>query len=486
MMESNLPLGWELVKVEDIGEVITGGTPSKSNIAYYGNHVPFYKPTDLEAGFHTNEAHDNLSVDGAKKARLLPEKSILITCIGATIGKTGFIRKAGASNQQINSIIPHKPVVPEFIYYACVAPEFQKSIIQNASATTLPILNKSRFSKLTLPLPPLAEQQRIVAQLDALMGKVQSARERLEKIPSILKRFRQAVLAAAVSGRLTADWREQNPRVESVDVLLDKVKQHRQTLYLDYDLKTVNVVKTPDSWRTLNLENLCDPVRSITYGVIKLGEETPGGVPCLRTSDVKHLRIVTNDVKCISKSIADEYIRTYLFGGELLINVRGTLGGVALVPKSLAGYNISREVAMAPLLEVINGKWVEFFVGSVAAQNWLTKAAKGIAYTGINIADLKKLPVSMPPLAEQKEIVRRVEELFKLADSIEARYQTSKSYLDQLPQAILAKAFRGELVPQDPNDEPASMLLERIRAEKTGAGKKGKKTTNFQLTFENS
>ena len=178
---SLLPKGWVWTRVGEVGEVVTGTTPNKSNSEYYGKDFPFYKPTDLNAGYYVKKAEDGLSKQGIEKARLFPAKSILVTCIGATIGKTGFIRTPGASNQQINAIIPPEYISPEFLYLMCIAPQFQKAIIDNSSATTLPILNKSRFETLSFPLPPLPEQYRIVARLEELFSRLEAGGGALKK-----------------------------------------------------------------------------------------------------------------------------------------------------------------------------------------------------------------------------------------------------------------------------------------------------------------
>ncbi len=313
-----------------------------------------------------------------------------------------------------------------------------------------------------IPIPPLAEQRRIVAKLEELLGRVDACQQRLAKIPALLKRFRQAVLAAACSGRLTADWREEArpqdliaPDSANNDVVTDVEE-------------TIEVVP---SWRWLPLQSLCDPSRSICYGVIKLGVEVPDGIACLRTSDVRPLAIDITDVKRIAPAISDEYRRTLLRGGEVLVNVRGTLGGVAVVPASLRGWNISREVAVVPIQGFVP-KYIAFWIASLPCQNWLTGVAKGVAYTGINIADLKLLPVALPSLPEQKEIVRRVESLFALADRIEARLAAAQRQVDALTPSFLALAFAGKLVPQDPADEPAAALLERIKRRILPAGQR--------------
>ena len=168
--EGELPEGWKWAKVKDIGKIETGTTPSKSNPEFYANDFPFFKPTDLEAGINVSVANDNLSKDGIKQARYLKSNSILVTCIGATIGKTGLIKVNGACNQQINSITPHESFVPEFVYYQVISHWFQEQIKMNAVATTLPILNKSKFEKLDFIYCPKDEQYQIVQEIESRLS----------------------------------------------------------------------------------------------------------------------------------------------------------------------------------------------------------------------------------------------------------------------------------------------------------------------------
>ena len=124
-MPFEVPGNWVWCKIEDIGEVITGNTPSKDRVEYYGGDIPFFKPTDLEQGIDTKYASDHLSELGFEQSRKLPANTILVTCIGATIGKTGIITVAGSCNQQINAIVPNKEVTHSFIFYVCVSDYMQ-------------------------------------------------------------------------------------------------------------------------------------------------------------------------------------------------------------------------------------------------------------------------------------------------------------------------------------------------------------------------
>jgi type I restriction enzyme, S subunit len=351
----------------------------------------------------------------------------------------------------------HGQIEPSYVHLFMQSQFFREEIRQRVGhAVNQVSINQKNLTEVPFIIAPLNEQQRIVAKLEALLGKVDACQTRLERIPALLKRFRQSVLAAACSGRLTIDWRE-------------KATPEQLTPPDPVNIKGINEVEeifdVAAYWRWIPLQALCDPDRAICYGVIKLGATVQNGIPCLRTSDVKPLIIDTTDVKRIALDISDQYRRTLLRGGEVLVNVRGTLGGVAVVPEELRDWNISREVAVVPVLGVIP-KFIALWIASLPCQNWLTGIAKGVAYTGINIKDLRLFPVSLPSIFEQQEIVRRVEALFKHADRIEERYTKAKAYIDKLTQSILAKAFRGELVPQDPNDEPASVLLKRIKEER--------------------
>jgi type I restriction enzyme S subunit len=200
--EGELPKGWKVLKVKDIGKIETGTTPSKANSEYYSNDYPFFKPTDLEAGINTRVANDNLSKKGIEHARFLKTNSILVTCIGATIGKTGLIRVDGACNQQINSITPNDFLIPEFVYYQVISKKFQDSIKENAAATTLPILNKSKFEKLDFIFAPFEEQKQIVQEIESRLSVADKLEETINNSLQQAEALRQSILKKAFEGKL--------------------------------------------------------------------------------------------------------------------------------------------------------------------------------------------------------------------------------------------------------------------------------------------
>ena len=196
-----LPEGWVWATYAQIGEVTTGFTPPTADTDNFGGDIPFFKPTDLDAGDNVVMAREYLSEKGAAKGRLLTAGSVLVTCIGATIGKTGLARVDCATNQQINSVTPLSNLIDsDFVYAWTVSPYGYKQILNNSSATTLPILNKSKFEALGVPLPPLAEQHRIVSEVDRRLSIV---REVEAQVDANLKRadgLRASTLGQAFRG----------------------------------------------------------------------------------------------------------------------------------------------------------------------------------------------------------------------------------------------------------------------------------------------
>jgi type I restriction enzyme S subunit len=344
----------------------------------------------------------------------------------------------GCGTTELHVLRPQGSIDSKYLYYFLHQDSFRQEAARNFTGTAGQLRVPLAFIQETrIPLPPLNEQRRIVSKLEEVLGKLEACQERLAKIPVILKRFRQSVLAAACCGRLTADWRD--------DWLASGEAVDRGD---DFTKGVTQLIDVPEEWQWVALDALCDGSRGICYGVIKLGGEDSNGVPCLRTSDVKWLRINSNRVKRIAREVSEQYGRSILRGGEVLVNVRGTLGGVAVVPEEMRGWNVSREVSVVPVVAALP-QFVALCIASKTSQNWLAGVEKGVAYTGINLEDLRDLPVPVPRSVEQKEIVRRIDDLFKCADQIEARYQKAQVEVDKLSQSILAKAFRGELIPPE-------------------------------------
>lgn len=492
------PKNWGVAEVNDVAIVtdyVANGSFAalRENVKY--SYTPEYailiRATDNNKGWCGEYVYVNKHAYNFLSKSKVEAGDVVISSVGEP-GQVFRVPNLGKPMTLGPNSILLKPfsedVEKGFLEYFFKSPIGQNSIESIVRATAQRKFNKTEFRKIRILIAPINEQHRIVAKLEKLLAKVNKCKERLEKIPIILKRFRQSVLMAACSGELTKDWRQDNNKIinlvpslveDEIHLLSRRNRDNRRFSKGKFNLvpteQPEGFTETPNSWIWSTFDRIINPARGISYGVIKLGPDIKDGIPCLRTSDVKPLLINIDSTKKISKNIADKYSRTYLEGGELLVNVRGTLGGVATVPSKLKGYNISREVAMVPILSPLPTDYFCYWVASIQSQNWLTGVTKGVAYTGINLEDLRKLPVALPPLEEQLIIIKRVKDLLDVANTLEQRYNNAKKYIDKLTQSVIAKAFRGELVEQDQNDEPATVLLERIQAERKSKGSQPKK-----------
>lgn len=308
---------------------------------------------------------------------------------------------------------------------------------------------------LSFPVAPLAEQKRIVEKLDAVLGKVDACRQRLERIPTILKRFRQSVLAAACSGKLTADWRKEN------SISLDDWRQNEFGSLISDGPKN-GLYKPQTDYGTGNL-------------VVRIDAFYDGAISDWRA--LKRVRLTE-----------DELAQFELNNGDILINRVNSpnfLGKCALVeglPERAVFESNMMRIRISPDQAI--PEYLTVFLRSMDGLTELRKNAKhAVNQSSINQKDVRSVMVPLPSLPEQQEIVRRVNALFDLADQLEARYQNAKAHVDKLTQSVLAKAFRGELVPteaelarQEGRDyEPAAVLLERIQAERESRPKTNRK-----------
>ena len=360
------------------------------------------------------------------------------------------------------------------------------SLTELDTSTAIPGLNRNELYDQHLPLSPLPEQKRIVAKLEGLLTRVNATKERLAKVSRILKRFRQAVLAAACSGRLTADWREKYLDIEPASELLKRIQQHRKKpkkSYLNRGSEEEDIYfDIPDSWSFCFFED----ISSNKPHAIKAG---PFGSSltksCYTPSGYKiygQEQVIRGDA-----NYGDYYIDEKKFlelksceveGRDLLISLVGTIGRVLIIPDKFEKGIINPRLVKVSLHSEISPEYIAKYLSSPLAINMFKKDSHGGTMEILNLKMLKGLPIPLPPVIEQYQIVRRVEAMFKLAHAVEKRVEAATVRAQKLIQAILAKAFRGELVPTEAklarregrSYEPASDLLARIKSKRESRG----------------
>jgi type I restriction enzyme S subunit len=412
---------WERIELGAICTILNG-FPFKSNLFNKSKGFPVIRIRDIA------RSATETFYDGDFPSEYIVRKGDLL------IGMDGNFRcfewqgcEAGLNQRVCKITADERILLRKFLLYGLNG--YLKAIEDVTSSVTVGHLSSRDIQQIPFPLPSLAEQKRIVAKLEKVLEKVDASRARLDKIPTLLKRFRQSVLAAACSGKLTADWREQRG--------------------LD------------DECSLVPLRELCD---SFNYGT-SAKSQPAGKVPVLRMGNIQDGEIDwTNLVFTSGKEEINKYAlkpKTVLFNRT---NSPELVGKTAIYrgerPAIFAGYLIRINPR-----ENLDPEYLNYCLNTSYAKEYYSQVkTDGVSQSNINAQKLADFELPYCPLPEQQEIVRRVEELFALANQLEARYAKAKAQIDRLVPSILAKAFRGELVPQNPSDEPASVLLARLRS----------------------
>lgn len=334
-----------------------------------------------------------------------------------------------------------------WVMHTINAPQLRAEISAQASGTTRKRISRGNLGNLKIPFPPEAEQKRIAEKLDTVLIRVVGVNTRLARVAPILKRFRQSVLSAGTSGHLTEDWRGAN--------------------------------STLDPWREAELGDLIDEMRN---GLAAKPDENPKGRKILRISAVRPGVLDTSDHRYLTTDADEGNLYSLRKGDILFTRYNGSLeyvGVCAVVGEDLPGYVYpDKLIRVRANARVALPKFIELASSATEARTQIEGFVKSSAgQKGISGGSLKSVRIAVPSVKEQAEIIRRIEVLFTFADRLEARLQAAQTAAERLTPALLAKAFRGELVPQDPNDEQASELLRRLRADPTAntreRGRKG-------------
>ncbi|MDA0382950.1 restriction endonuclease subunit S [Vibrio owensii] len=340
-------------------------------------------------------------------------------------------------------LVPASYLFPKFFYYQLKTLEIE----DRGYSRHFKYLKATNFK-----VAPLNEQIRIANKLDSILAKVDKAQAHLDKIPAILKRFRQSVLAAATSGELTKEWREE-------------------------------MGFTKDTWLPTSIDSLSVRAFDGPFGSkLKTADYTDNGIKVARLENVGHLvfnsekqtfisetkyqELVKNTIEhndVLFSSFVDEEIRTCLFDERLGTHI-----------------NKADCFCIRPNQEIVHPEFLMYSLACKHTYEKIKKQVHGATRPRVNLRFLKSFEIALPSPKEQSVVVDKINQLFSKTNKVEQQYLDAKARLDRLTQSILAKAFRGELVPQDPNDEPAEKLLERIVAEKEQ--NKSKKTTRKRTT----
>ncbi|MFG0419392.1 restriction endonuclease subunit S [Pseudomonas sp. zjy_8] len=440
-MNTVMPTGWTSFSIADVGGISGGKTPSKANPNFWlSRDVPWVSPKDMKKSV-LNDTEDRISQLAINQAgmTLYPANSVLMVTRSGILQHTFPVALAAVQltvNQDIKVFRPTEGVVPKFFFY--MLRSFGTDILSACAkdGTTVQSIDSEKLETFPLPLPPLAEQTRISAKLDELLAQIDTLKARIDGIPALLKHFRQSVLTAAVSGQLTEEWRH------GAEV----------------------------NWSYQRAADVCEKVQS--GGTPKEGF-LESGIPFLKVYNIVNQQIdFEYRPQYISKSVHHHSSsKSITLPGDVVMNIVGPpLGKVATIPSNHPEWNINQAITLfRPSKNIVSG-WISIvLLGGENLRRIINETKGSAGQINISLSQCRDFVFPVPEVEEQGEIIRRVDKLFTFADQLEIRVKAAQARIDRLSQSILAKAFRGELVPQDPTDEPASVLLDRIKAQRAAA-----------------
>lgn len=464
-----LPKGWVWTTFGDIsGELRAGGTPSTKVKEYYENGtIPFVKIEDIvDSKKYLYNTTTKITEEGLRNcsAWVVPKDSLLYSMY-ASYGEPIINKTEVATSQAIIAYIPpDNLMVLDYVYYYLkkIKPEL------TTRGTTQRNLNAQIVRNIPVPLPPFAEQGRIVAKVEELLTELDAGIESFEKVRTQLKRYRQAVLKYSFEGKLTEEWRKTNKdKIEPASVLLERIKEgrkHEELLPLD----TSELPELPEDWEWTRTGEICE---GIVPGRTK-PKEFRGPIPWITLPDVRGLYVSKSQNNlAVTKEDAEKVGMKVMPKGTVLISCVGQFGIVSIASCPIVP---NQQFHGLVCRDNIPPEYVAFSLMTKFEQMKKLSSATTIAY--MNKTKCNSISIPLAPLAEQYRIVEEIERRFSVADEVEEVVDKGLKQAEQLRQSFLKVAFEGKLVPQDSGDEPAEKLLERIRKER--AKSKGEEDIN--------
>jgi type I restriction enzyme, S subunit len=391
--------GWNTHSLGEVAELIDYGLTASATKQPTG--PKFLRITDIQNGSVDWDRVPWCECDARAAAdSALEAGDIVFARTGATTGKSFLIRDCPPPAVFASYLIRVRlraAAEPRYVAHFFQTPAYWAQITKAARGVAQPGVNATVLKRIDVPLPPLREQRRIADILD----RAEALREKRRKAFATIDALAHSVFLQVFG-----------------DPIVNSKAYERQAL-----------------------GDLVDSARGISYGIVQRGGDVSGGVPVLRIADVVDGRVVPTQVKRTDPNIASRYRRTFLRGGELVISIRGTVGRCAQVPKELAGGNISRELALIPLKPQVSAGFALALLRTDAVQRHIAGDIKGVAQRGINLKDLRQLPVIRPPAAQIEVFTRCSESV----ESLKLRCEASLVLLDDLFTSLQNRAFRGEL-----------------------------------------
>ena len=479
----DIPESWEWLKIGDVAAIVGGGTPKTSDPTNFQNgSVPWITPADLSGykGKFIARGRRNITERGLKRssARLLPVGTVLFSS-RAPIGYVAIASQPVSTNQGFKSFILPGEIDSSYAYYYLLG---SKEMIQGlGGGTTFKEISGAIAATIPFALAPLREQRRIVAEIETQFTRLDAAETALKRVEANLKRYRASVLKAACEGRLVpteAELAEAEGRdYEHAERLLERILVERRVRWESQEKRRgkykepatpdiSDLPKLPDGWAWATIAQIGEigeqTVLTGPFGTnLKKEDFTSEGIPVVTIGCLTEAGLNLDKAAFVSVEKASELNRYGLRLGDLLFSRMATVGRAGIVGQEADGclfnYHIMRlRLDRDTLLPQF---YIAYVRGSPQVSHYVNEVNHGATRDGINTIQLLEMPVSIPPLSEQFRIVAEVESRLSIIQQAVATVEASLKRVGRLRQSILKQAFCGQLVPQDPDDEPASVLI---------------------------
>ncbi|WP_442265797.1 restriction endonuclease subunit S [Tenacibaculum sp. ZS6-P6] len=483
-----VPKSWVWCRVRETGFTQTGSTPPKKNPENYGNFIPFIGPADISNQLMKYPVA-GLSKLGISIGRLIPKNSLMMVCIGGSIGKCNINQIDVSCNQQINTVTPI--FIPSvYIKAVCQSPFFQKNVLGKASGSATPIINKGKWEALPIPLPPLEEQKEIVKVVETLFKEV----EQLEQLTvqriglkedfvtsalhqlttnnakqvwaflqdhfksffnetTNIKKLRETILQLAVQGKLTADWRQQQSlsgaKVEDASILLKRIQEEKAQLIKDKKIKRKKILapitedkipyELPNGWVWCRLQDLVNVGTGSTPAKSN-SSYYDGTIPWYTSSATNDLYAKESEKLITEKALQETNCKVFP-KGTLIIAMYGqgkTRGQISeLVIPGATNQAVAAMVFYKTSKD--SKEYIKYFFRKIYDE--IRLLAEGGAQPNLNVSKIKNTILPLPPLEEQKAIVEKVNALMGLCDALEEEVQQSQEHSEMLMQSVLREVF---------------------------------------------
>ena len=505
-MSGELPKGWVGTSVGELATVGTGATPKRGLDRYWNEGDIAWVTSGAVNGGRVSHASEYVTSKALEETnlKLYPPGTLLVAMYGEgkTRGKCAELEITACTNQALAAIqLPDNYPQLRSMLKAFLQRNYDETRLV-ASGGVQPNLNLNMVRAIRVPLPPLNEQKRIVAKIDALTEKSGEARQALDEVPALLDKLRQSILAAAFRGDLTKKWREQNPKVEPASVLLDRIRKERRCKWEEAELAkfkakgkvpqddkwkqkyqepepvdTEGLPELPEGWCWASVEMLAEQIVDCPHSTPKYGV---GNHLAVDTTCILPGRVVTAKLRRLAAAEFEQRVRRLRPQmGDVVFAREGAVGTAAPLPSD-PEVCLGQRVMLVRPSHLLPPGLIVWGLMAPSTRAQYEPDLVGSTVPHVNVGRVVRLALPLPPLAEQGVVLGSLERSLNILESLADATQDCRTAVDSVDAATLAKAFRGELVPQDPNDEPASVLLERIRQEREdgGSGKKsrGKKT----------